>query len=184
MNASFVEEILQDIAAVMLRRAEVFSHSAPLSLGRIASGTYSAGHGEVTSFLRRNRNHLLCQNKLKELYLFDYFQRDQNNERLLIDEVLYWLNSGSQQDRADKMVRAYVQSNLMHYNRLVRITPVTQDRPAIFSSGILRSVMYLPWQSWRHARNKLGVRQSTDTSDAHQLIPGMMLTDALRRSGF
>jgi outer membrane protein OmpA-like peptidoglycan-associated protein len=181
LDASFVQTLLQEINLFMFRRAGILNPSRPPEIGRVAFGTYSAGHGEVRKFLTRNKTHSFCLQKLKELYFFDYFQKSEKNEALLVDAALGWARLG---DDKDKMIRVYTQGNLSSYGPILgsKVQLTGTSKSQLFGSG-LRTVAYLPWQSWEVARRKEGIKQTTP-SDVHQLIPGLMLTDALRRSGF
>jgi outer membrane protein OmpA-like peptidoglycan-associated protein len=165
MNASFVQEILQEIQAFMFRRGPEPSFSPP-PLGRVALTAFSSGNTFITQFLQNNQKQAFYRHHLQELYLFD---PPKSQIGSLVQQVNAWLNP-------DKILRAYTQDRHPEYSRL-----------RILSSS-KQSVTLLPIAAWMKARTDRGRRTPPDPRMqyqlTHQLISAMMLTDALRKSGF
>lgn len=174
-NPDWLQMILREIGASMLRRAGVYdTFPAP---GRVAFASFSAGNGFVLNFLTQQRNHPFIQTVLKEVYMFD---AGTDINAAWVDTAVNWAESGSPND---KMVRAYTQWPPANYDRIA-------SGPAALVHSTpdgLRTAATLPKSVWQSAINTAGgkpIDPSRDPWPVHQLIASTMLTDALRRSGF
>jgi hypothetical protein len=170
-DAGSVETILREIQALLFRRRGVFT--AP-PLGRTAMASFSAGNGLVTQFLTnsRNRSHSFYLDTLREVYMFE---APQGLVPQWVTQALRWANAGSTQG---KRVRAYTRGSSDAYRRLVAGSlprpPFVAESPSGFHSAAA-----LPDAAWRRAGAVVRSWQ-----EPHQLVSAMLLTDALRRSGF
>ncbi len=180
-NAAAIDAILREIQAFMFRRKGVYT--AP-ELGRTAMASFSAGNELITAFLGQpaNQSHPFYLNTLQELYMFDVAQ---GGADAWVAQASAWARRG---DSASKMIRAYTQYVLQNAGQLLGATAPASVPFVTTSQDGLRSAAVLPSTVWNRAETAAGnANMATGQGsfqDTHQLISALMLTDALRRSGF
>jgi len=181
-SAASAQEILLDIQRFMFRRAVPGVYNTP-GLGRTALAAFSSGVGMMTNFLsnRDNQAHPFYQYTLGELYMFD----GGNAARVAawIGQAIKWANTDP-----SKVIRAYSQvPEPGSMARLISPASVPGGTPWLVTTG-MRTAALLPATGWNSAATAAGGSNvATGTGafdDTHQLIPAMMLTDALRSSSF
>lgn len=180
LSAASMETVLREIQAFMFRRAGIYT---PPALGRTALASFSSGNNWVTAFLakRQNQESAFYQQTLRELYMFD---APGYGSAAWVAQAIAWANRGD----VAKMIRAYTSHGVSSYAKLLGHTP-PQKVPFVESSDDgNRTAAVLPIAAWRNAIIASGgLPTSFDTDQfgsTHQLVSAIMLTDALRRSGF
>lgn len=175
LDADHTEWVLREIGALMFRRAGVFA-SQPPPIGRVGMAAFSAGNALAIQFLRDNKGHPFVDDTLREYYGFDC---PAHAEISWFKHVKAWRGPG-------KHAAYYNQRNSTA--RFAELLPpgtsIPATRPHVTAnaggttdfSATMGSMGIKEWQAVTPM--KIGWQ------DAHQLIPGLLLTDALRRSGY
>ena len=187
-NADFLVECLEEIQAMVFRKKGLFICQP--AVGRVALGGFSAGTQLVSNTWWKIAKHPFGVSKLMELYMFD---PSEDNVGTLADRVATteaFVSAGGQ----DKMGRVYTQiGSVAGRTRLQQYLgsgapnlagPAPSVRIAD-SADANKTAAITPAASWP-ALDPTGnaVPIGRDANDTHQLIPAMMLADALMRSGF
>jgi hypothetical protein len=171
MDAGTMELVLREIGAFMFRAAGIHPNEAP-PVGRVALASFSASTSLATLFLTKNAKHAFLKDKLQEIYSFDppgtfragWFQA-----------VGKWITD-------EKMARSYGQANdLASFQGLLGkgvTIPTTTPHFTSSASG-KRTCASVPIKDWQAVTT-----MTVGFQEAHQLVPALLLTDALRRSGF
>jgi hypothetical protein len=183
MDASVVHDVLKEIDAMMYRRVGIYFPRP--EIGRCALGSFSAGTGLIAQFLGDNKNRKTSFYKdfLQEVY---YYDPPGYITSMCVNQAVQWASAGSS---SNKMVRLYTQTGAQELWSLLKVqlppapfildTPNGRNTVALLGPGI--------WQRATSARGS-SVANSTNPQnnfqDTHQLLSAMLLTDALRRSGF
>jgi hypothetical protein len=183
MHGDAMQDALSEIVAYMFRRRGILRSPG---VGRTALAAFSSGNNFVTSFLAANRHTAFYTSTLKEVYMFDAPMgrgptRGQGMDRW-VKQALKWLASGPS---AEKKLRAYVQEATGNLRAIV--TGLKQAPTVGESSDAAITVSILPPPAWAQAiRANGGTPDLRDGGfgETHQMISAVMLTDALRRSGF
>lgn len=183
MNGDTMLTVLEEINAYMFRRRGLFRQ--PI-VGRTALASFSSGNYLVTSFLAINQHTRFCADVLKEVYMFDLpmgvGETRGRSMNKWVQVVQSWLESGPV---TDKCARAYVQEATPS---LTQMAGEPRFPPSIMESQDGRiTVALLPGFSWADAITRRGEKPSTGGAgyqENHQMISAVMLTDAIRRSGF
>jgi len=171
VNAPAAEELLEEINGFMFRQARVYT---PPPLGLVAAGAFSSGVLLLQSLLAsaQSTGRLAA---MKEAYLFDRsFGNVAPNTAAVgaVGSAIAWAGS----DPA-KRVRVYSQLDgrqVPNFQSLLGSVP--GGAPSVTeSANRSRTVVITPKQTWGPAVKEGGT---------HQFISAIMLTDALRRSGF
>jgi len=182
LKAESMESILKEIVAFMFRKRRVYKTP---DLGRIALASFSAGNTLVTTFLNRNLQTGFAQNKLLEVYNFDLplsVTTGDANMRAWTQAVRAWAATGN---TADKRVRAYTQANFANlYRQLLGVTPPARTPYEISDATGNRTAVVVPIDAWRRISRQIPDDPLGAFQVVHQLIADLLLTDALRRSGF
>ncbi|MFI9158745.1 hypothetical protein [Kitasatospora aureofaciens] len=149
--------------------------------------SFSSGHAALTCFLgdATNQAHPLYLDTLQEVYLFDP-HADLVSETLApLAQVAAWAARGTS---ASKIARLYTQNDPAQLAPLLGRLGVTAPGPAPFDAATAddrNSLTSLPLAAWNAlAAQQGGTVPYANTGQVHQVIPALMLTDALRRSQF
>jgi len=181
LKAESMEEILKELVAAMFRQSGVYRTP---ELGRAALASFSAGNTLVTSFLKANQGSSFLQNTLMEVYNFDLpmgFSTGDANMRAWVKAVTDWAATGN---AADKRVRAYTQFNFANlYQQLLGVAPPQQTPYEASDASGNRTAVVAPGDAWARVSTAMP-KPNGDFQLVHQIIPDLLLTDALRRSGF
>jgi hypothetical protein len=171
MDAAAMDMVLREIGAIMFRLAGVYPETPP-PIGRVALSSFSASTSLAIQFLRKNAGHDFVRDKLQEIYSFDAPGAFRN---AWFTEVGKWIDG-------EKMARSYGQANAvaLFAGLLGAGVTVPATSPHFASSADGRrtcaSVAIKDWQAV--------TPMTVGFQEAHQLVSAMLLTDALRRSGF
>ncbi|MBB5926762.1 hypothetical protein [Streptomyces echinatus] len=182
-EAVFLQEYLEEIQAFMFRRAGNFSFGP---IGRLAMGSFSSGHALLSCFLTNpaNQNHPLLLDTLQEIYLFDPHADQVSVTRTPLTHVAAWATRGA---AATKIARLYTQNDPVQLAPVLSLFGmVSGQAPAHAETPDGRkSLTALPMAAWKSLAERLqGSVPYTNSAQVHEVIPALMLTDALRRSGF
>ncbi|MFD0400933.1 hypothetical protein ACFVHI_22965 [Kitasatospora sp. NPDC127121] len=183
-DATVLQEYLPEIQALMFRRSGNFQFGP---IGRLGMASFSSGHAALTCFLGNTANqaHPLYLDTLQEAYLFDP-HADLVSETLApLTQVTAWAGRGTS---GTKTARLYTQNDPAQLSPLLTQLGVTAPGPAPFDAATpddRNSLTSLPLAAW----NTLATQQGSavpyaNTGQVHQVLPALMLTDALRRSRF
>jgi hypothetical protein len=145
------------------------------ALGRVAMAAASQGATQLSFFLASNEKHSFCTDVLREVYLFDPTADDGNQNSSHVVRARAWAATGVHAH--DKMIRYYTQRESFGHGLLLTGKPGSSGlaAPYVQTNGNVTAAA-LPGAAWEALRGT--------PLDAHNLIPAVMLTDALRRSGF
>lgn len=181
LKADKMELILKEIIAFMFRRKGVY-RTPPI--GRTALASFSAGNELVTTFLKNNVGSSFAQNTLMEVYNFDLpvgFVSGDKAMRAWTKAVSDWAATGNS---ADKRIRIYQQFNFAgFYAQLLGVQPPTATPYEVSSADGNRTAVVAPGDAWARISRAMP-KPNGDFQLVHQIIPDLLLTDALRRSGF
>jgi hypothetical protein len=182
-SAALVEELLLEIQAFMLRRADNFDRPG---IGHLAFASFSSGHATMTCFLSDAtcRTHRLYLDTLQEIVYFDPHADDETVTAGAIGQAVFWGTKGTS---ATKIVRLYTQHSPTQLAAIAASMGVTVPAPPSVGASATnrRSIACLPTSSWNaFATSVLGTSTTFTGGAVHQLISSMMLTDALRQSDF
>jgi hypothetical protein len=176
-----MEMLLKEIIAFMFRKKGVYRQS---QIGRTALASFSAGNELVTTFLRASLNSDFATNKLMEVYNFDLpmgFSTGDAAMRAWTSAVSNWAATGN---AADKRIRIYQQFNFASfYQQLLGVQPPSRTPYEISSADGNRTAVVAPGDAWARISQDMP-KPNGDFQLVHQIIPDLLLTDALRRSGF
>lgn len=171
MDAATMELVLREIGAFMFRAAGIHPDTPP-PVGRVALAGFSAANSLVAQFLTKNATHAFVTDKLQEVYGFDPPE----------DRRAAWFQAVGKWVTATNMARAYCQVNDL---------PLFQG---LLGSGVTLPVKTPHFTSTTNAKRTCAAVAIKDWQavttmkvafqEAHQLVPSLLLTDALRRSGF
>lgn len=173
MHADVAKLVLDEVGAYMFREAGVYPEVAP-PIGRLALASFSASTSLAIQFLQKNKSHALVTDTLKEVYSFDApgaFRFSWFNE------VGKWLKNGE-----DKRARAYGRAtHAQEFKMLLGNDVAIPSTTPMFvhSKDGTRTCATATNADW-DAVSPMDVQ----FQEAHQLVSALMLTDALRRSGF
>jgi len=169
---------LNEVQGAMYRRAGVYD--APPGIGRLAMAGFSGSSGLVAGFINDpvNRAHALMQQSLREVYAFD----PPDTEIFAIaGAAAGWLIALG---APDAMVRLYRQADSPALTGFLGPMPLPA-RPFVESTPDIRVTLGLiPAATWRTAAAARGVQFGFAFNEVHHMFPSLLLTDALRRSGF
>jgi hypothetical protein len=173
MDAEKVHSLLEEIQTYYSWWLS-YEFFAP-ALGRVGLAAASQGATQLSFFLAANEKHAFCQDVLREVYLFDPHADDGNVNSGHVVRARAWAGSGS--NPSDKMIRYYTQRESFGHNLLLNGTAGATGLvpPYVETKGTVTAAV-LPESAWQAVRG--------GPLDAHNLIPAVMLTDALRRSAF
>lgn len=169
---------LNEIQGAMYRRAGVYDPTP--GIGRMALAGFSGSTGLVAAFINDPANlaHVLMQQSLREVYAFD--PPDTEIFGLAAAAANWLIASGA----PDAMVRLYRQGDSPALAGFLGPLPFPQ-RPFVESTPDTRVTLGLiPAATWRAAAAARGVQFGFAFTEVHHMFPSMLLTDALRRSGF
>jgi hypothetical protein len=177
LGAANMQELLAELGAFMYRRAGTY---AVPEIGRTALAAFSSGSVHLTHFLAKHGSHPFVKNVVQELYDFDG-----PDVAAFVDQAEVWLKTGA---AADKRVRVYAHAPRAGLAKLV-------GRPLGAAPGITesadgrRTAGLFPTKAWLaavEAEDALApsVSRYETWQGAHQAIASLLLTDALRRSGY
>jgi hypothetical protein len=170
----FIEPILKEIQSFMLRQSGTYAFP---DLGRIALAAFSSGNSFINTMLLQHGTDAFVTDMVRELYFFDPPMSINSN---CVALALAWSQIGP---AADKFVRLYTQWQPLNYPLLVDGQIAANPVADLNSADGRRSAMFLPPAAW--TPQTPAVKNSTEQwKEVHQLIASMLLTDALRRSGF
>jgi hypothetical protein len=189
LKAAAMNAVLREIQSFMFRRAGTYTTPG---LGHVALGAFSAGNLLTLTFLNDPENQAdpFYLDTLRELYMFGRFADPAGwNPVAWVNAALAWANSGTS---AGKIIRAYLESTIPNYSRLV--SPLPSTVPFVQTSGLFTAAV-LNVAAWNAAATAAGNAsiaapdptgriQGKAFQDTHQLISAMMLVDALSSSGF
>ncbi|MFJ5776895.1 hypothetical protein [Streptomyces sp. NPDC093094] len=182
-EAAVLEEYLEEIQAFMFRRAGNFAFG---SVGRLAMGSSGSGHALLSCFLTRaaNQTHPLFLDTLQEVYLFDPHPGDAGATDGALAHATAWAARGPEGERT---VRLYTQNDPAELGPSAARLEVTAGAAPFHAEtpdGRM-SLTSLPPAAWQGLAQRLEGRVPyTDSGQVHEVIPALMVTDALRRSGF
>ncbi|MEV5017691.1 hypothetical protein ACIGW1_31905 [Streptomyces sp. NPDC053780] len=182
-DAVFLQEYLEEIQAFMFRRAGNFSFGP---IGRLAMGSFSSGHALMSCFLSKaaNQTHPLFQDVLQEVYVFDPHADQAQVTAEALAHLAGWAVRGS---ASTKIARLYTQNDPAQLGPLLAqlgLTAGTAPFHAETPDG-RKSLTSLPPGAWQNLAQRLnGAVPYTNSGQVHQVIPALMVTDALRRSAF
>lgn len=181
LKADKMELILKEIIAFMFRRKGVYRTP---TIGRTALASFSAGNELVATFLKNNLASNFAQNTLMEVYNFDLpagFTSVDKAMRAWTKAVSDWAATGN---AADKRIRVYQQFNFStFYAQLLGVQPPTTTPYEVSSADGNRTAVVAPGDAWARISRAMP-KPNGDFQLVHQIIPDLLLTDALRRSGF
>ncbi|MET9735478.1 hypothetical protein ABZZ79_34070 [Streptomyces sp. NPDC006458] len=182
-EAAVLEEYLEEIQAFMFRRAGNFAFG---SIGRLAMGSFGSGHALLSCFLARaaNQTHPLFLDTLQEVYLFDPHADEAGATDDALAHATAWAARGP---AGAKTVRLYTQNDPAKLGPLLARLGVTAGVPPFHAETAdgRKSLTSLPPAAWQSLARRLEGRVSyADSGQVHEAIPALMVTDALRRSGF
>jgi hypothetical protein len=182
-DAVFLQEYLEEIQAFMFRRAGNFSFGP---VGRVGMGSFSSGHALLSCFLTQpaNQTHPLLLDTLQEVWLFDPHADKAEVTGEALAHVAAWAVRGS---AATKIARLYTQNDPGHLAPLLAQLGVTAGAAPFHAETAdgRKSLTSLPQAAWQSVAQQLqGTVPYTNSGQVHQVIPALMVTDALRRSGF
>jgi hypothetical protein len=176
-SAESAASLLQGIAGFFYRRDGLFDTNP--GVGRTALAGFSASTGLVGSFLTNpdNQQHPFVTDSLREVYLFDPPAGGLNSA---VTAATGWATANG----TDRMVRLYCQTDTSALD--VVVPPPRPSTPFVESNtGGTWTVGLIPGPAWNHAAQQRGAPTMGQTFDeVHHLFPSVMLTDAVRRSGF
>lgn len=182
-DAVFLQEYLEEIQAFMFRGAGNTNFGP---IGRLGMASFSSGHALMTCFLSKpaNRNHPLYLDKLQEIYLFDPHDGVVAEVLGALTQATAWATVGSS---ATKIARLYTQMGPNLIAPLLAQLGVAPANPPFHSQTPdgRKSLTCMPREAWEALVQ--GMASSVpyaNTGQVHQAIPALMVTDALRRSGF
>jgi hypothetical protein len=183
-SAASASVILKEIQGYMYRRIGVYE---PPDLGRCAIAAYSAANTLVRSFLNsaENKEHPFYLENLQELYLLDPpVGKNPSAPVALAKAALEWQAAGN---AANKMIRLYTQWTSNAFPLLIN-QGATKAPLFVATPDNRRSILWATIKNWTDAVIAHGgTKKFADTWDwapVHAHFAGMMITDALRRSGF
>ncbi len=162
-KASWLEELLRELAAYRFRaRARKDGKSPGVALvGRVGLAAFSSGNDELLAFVNAQGNRKFMRDKVGEFYSFD---PPLDKRARLVDAIASW-------GRGDKCGRLFL-----------RIAPDNASKLRGGKRSLVRSGD-TAWQ--RLAREKGSAWAPYWTWETtHQIIASMMLTHALRKSGY
>ncbi|MFK4593722.1 hypothetical protein [Streptomyces pristinaespiralis] len=182
-DAVFLQEYLEEIQAFMFRRAGNFSFGP---VGRLGMGSFSSGHALLSCFLTQpaNQTHPLLLDTLQEVWLFDPHADKAEVTGEALAHVAAWAVRSS---AATKIARLYTQNDPGHLAPLLAQLGVTAGAAPFHAETAdgRKSLTSLPQAAWQSVAQQLqGTVPYTNSGQVHQVIPALMVTDALRRSGF
>lgn len=191
-DGDFIVEVLEEIQASVLRKAGIF-FSRP-SVGRVGLAGFSAGTQLVATTIGLTRGHPFASRVLKEVYMLDPHIDDASVLRQRIDMAESFLSIGSTSERADKMARIYTQISSTGTRQRLQSFLGRGAPSVVGSAGTVRTVdsadglrtaAILPSGGWPSLDMNGALQfRGRDPREVHQLIPSLMITDALSRSGF
>jgi hypothetical protein len=163
LKATWLEELLRELAAYRFRaRARSDGRTPGVALvGRVGLAAFSSGNDELLDFVNAARNRAFLRAKVAELYAFD---PPIKQRAPLVDAMASWA-------RGDKRARLFLRmlpnnaSKLRGANR----TYVVSGDTAWKRLATEKQPAWASLWSWQHT---------------HQIIASMMLTHALRKSGY
>lgn len=185
-SAFDLRRLLLDVQAFMFRRA---GNPNPPGIGRLAMASFSSGHNTLACLLASPGNPAdpFITDTLQEIYLFDPNADRAGPFAGTVQAIADWLKTGPS---TQKIARVYSQltpkddqGNDLLAPILAQLQIVAPPQsPFDVNSPVNAnvSVTCLPLGMW----NQLSNSKFTKSVDAHQVIPAVMLTDALRRSRF
>jgi hypothetical protein len=183
-SAASASMILKEIQGYMYRRIGVYE---PPDLGRCAIAGYSAANALIRSFLNsaENKEDPFYLENLQELYLLDPpVGKNPSAPVALAKAALEWQSAGN---AANKMIRLYTQWPSNAFPLLIN-QGATKSPLFVATEDKRRSVLWATIKNWTDAVKAYGgTKKFADTwtwAQAHAHFAGMMITDALRRSGF
>jgi hypothetical protein len=200
MKADAVELMLKEIAWFFATRH--FAQAFTPNIGRTALAAFSSGNFFVTAFLAANRSHKFCREILQEIFNFDLPTAQESNLVAWTDATIAWLGQGD--EAARKCVRVYTQTAAPPYQRLLGAVPLVAGKDIVLHSkpaaaltsgrGGNRTVArFSPSFFIKACHDKggnllkihgLDKAANKEYQAAHQCMSALMLTDAMRRSGF
>ncbi|MEU9918262.1 hypothetical protein [Streptomyces sp. NPDC051001] len=182
-DAVLLQEYLEEIQAFMFRRAGNFSFGP---IGRLGMGSFSSGHALLSCFLTEpaNQTHPLFLDTLQEVYLFD----PHGDQAGVTADALTHVTAWAARDSArTKIARLYTQHDLGQLGPLLAGLGVTAGAAPFHAETAdgRKSLTSLPAAAWQSVAQRLhGSVPYVNSGQVHQVIPALMVTDALRRSGF
>jgi hypothetical protein len=183
-DASFVQELLEELQAYVMRRAGLFQ---PPGIGHLAMAAFSSGHSLLSCFLQNtaNHNHPLYLQQLQEIYLFDPHADRADVTLIPVIDIARWASRGASET---KVARLYTQNDVAQLAPVLAQLGVSTGSVPFDATAPLnprRSVACLPLDAWKALGAAVGSTFAyANTQASHQAISALMLTDALRRSDF
>jgi hypothetical protein len=172
-DPDLVQETLEEIQVYMYFRAG--RKFARPNVGRTAAAALSNGNVLLTAFLNSHPDRPFLRNIVREIYIFDPNGDSHALNAAPVEAALAWARS----DPSDKMIRYFAQQHHPVHDRLLGVAPpsgnfVQDGTNPNFTGGVLSESAWIA----------LGARDTSGWQAAHQLIPSMLLTHAMRKSGF
>jgi hypothetical protein len=173
LSAESMQELLEEIQMfVCFRRGMKFLRP---NIGKTAVASMSNGCVLSSSFLELNKGTSFYRDIVKEVYIFDPVAGNDPDITAHVSRALEWWRTGAS---STKRIRLYTQTmseGHKHLNDGVKHTSpfVVDSTSGTFTASVTTEA------DWSAAGANV-----TDWQQPHQLIPSMMLTDALRRSTF
>lgn len=184
-SAFDLRRLLLDVQALMFRRA---GNSNPPGIGRLAMASFSSGHATLACFLTNpaNQGDPFLTDTLQEVYLFDPHADDASQFARTVGAVARWLKTGPSSGKIARLYTQILPRDKQGNDLLAPVLPQLRivappTAPFDVSSPVNANVSAtcLPLAMW----NAINPNVKT-TLGVHQVIPTVMLTDALRRSRF
>jgi hypothetical protein len=177
MSAEKLQTTLEELHAFVSVASG--AHFLRPNLGRVGMGAFSQGCAQQSVFLQKNEKHDFCVNILRELYVFDPTTGGNAENSGHAIRARAWALTGP---TSDKRVCFYTQEECSGHGLLLKGVGGSTGipEPYVQTAGS-HTAAVLSTKAWGRA---LGLSKPVDDQEAHQLIPALMLTDALRRSGF
>ena len=181
-SASSMEIVLREIVGFVLRRERVFETP---TLGRVGLASFSAGNRRVQAFLKANKDHSFCRETVREVY---GFEPPLDNIANWLHDVTAWMTTGAD----DKCARIYcLRNHPKEFGKFLGLPGDLSRRTPHFaeSEDGRRTASVIDTQEWGSVRVKLWAqeklpRQKTEFQEGHQLTSALLLTHAMRKSGF
>jgi hypothetical protein len=178
-DPELVQEALEEIQVHMYFRAG--SKFVRPNIGRTAAGSMSNGNVLLTNFLNTHPGKPFLRDIVREIYVFDPNGDDDTLNAAPVDAALLWAKSGPTED---KRIRYFAQMVHPVHKRLLGGTPpsgnfVKDGTNPNFTGGVLNQAAWLAVGA-----NDTNGHPKPDWQTPHQLIPGMLLAYAFKRSGF